>query len=139
MSDHGIYLGLFGTDLRDRYPEAASAGYLPDEWSDTMCYNPLLMVKDFGATGFTTDDRFMTNADTPSLAFDGLITEPANPFTGVPVTAAAKEEPEQHVIESDWRIVLNNGNTFSDPLRITLRNRNIFDPENWSFGEEKGR
>ena len=55
-----------------------------------------------------------------------------NPFTGKPVTTGAKQDPEQHVVESDWHIVLNCGNTFSNPLRITLRNQDIFRPENWS-------
>ena len=132
VSDHGCYLGLFGTDLTARDPQAAGAGYIPEEWSDTMCYNPLLMVKDFGTAGFTTDNSFMTNADTPSLAFEGVVDSPVNPFTGKPVTTGAKQDPEQHVVESDWHIVLNCGNTFSNPLRITLRNQDIFRPENWS-------
>ena len=134
VSDHGCYLGLFGLDLRERNPEAASLGYNPDEWSDTMCYNPLLMAKDFGASGFRTDHTFMTNADTPFLAFDGLIEDPVNPFTGRPMTQDAKQEPEQHVIESDWHVVLNNGAGFSNPLRISLKGQDIFKAENWSVG-----
>ena len=68
VSDHGCYLGLFGTDLKKKYGSLSAAGYKTDEWTDTMCYNPLLLVKDFGASGFHTDYRFMTNAETPSLA-----------------------------------------------------------------------
>ncbi|MBP5727396.1 MAG: hypothetical protein J6Y48_10025, partial [Clostridia bacterium] len=99
---------------------------------DTEAYYPLLMVKDFGATGFTTDTAFMTNAETPGLAFEGTIDYPVNPFTGKAVTREAENLTECHIVESDWHIVTNCGNTFTDPLRITFRNKDIFDPENWS-------
>ena len=133
VSDHGCYLGLFGNDLREKYPELATSGaYSPEQWTDTMCYNPLLMVKDFGASGFTTDNRFMTNADTPALAFDSLIDNPVNPFTGNPVNGEGKNAPEQHVLESEWAISTNNGNFFSDPVWITFRGDNVFDIGNWS-------
>ena len=45
-------------------------------------YFPLLLVKDFGSTEFTISDEFMTNADVPTLATQGLIENPTNPFTG---------------------------------------------------------
>ena len=46
-------------------------------------YNPLLMVKDFNATGaIIFDEEFMTTADTPVLAIEGLDVSPINPFTG---------------------------------------------------------
>jgi hypothetical protein len=51
-------------------------------------YNVLLMVKDFNAEGrLTQSDDFMTNADTPLLALDGLIGNPENPFTKLPLRA----------------------------------------------------
>ena len=58
---------------------------------DVMSYHPVLLVKVFNSKGFHMDDRFMTNADTPILALDGLIDAPVNPFTGKPITNAAKE------------------------------------------------
>ncbi|MDR2490313.1 MAG: hypothetical protein LBD20_02810, partial [Spirochaetaceae bacterium] len=46
-------------------------------------YTALLLVKDFDAAGgLTTNDAFMTNADTPLLALSGLINDPVNPWTG---------------------------------------------------------
>jgi YidC/Oxa1 family membrane protein insertase len=46
-------------------------------------YNPILLVKDFNAAGdIKTDMTFMTNADSPLLAIEGLLEEPKNPFTG---------------------------------------------------------
>lgn len=54
-------------------------------------FNPLLLVKDFGATGFTVSDQIMTNAQTPFLAFDGLISNPVNPSTGNPLVSRLSE------------------------------------------------
>ena len=132
VSDHGCYLRLFGTNLGEKYENAASAGYNTEEWTDTTCYNPLLMVKDFGATGFTTDETFMTNAETPGLAFEGTVGNPVNPFTGNPVAREAADMEEHHLIESDWHIVTNCGNFYSSPIRITFRGRDVFDPDGWS-------
>ena len=136
VSDHGCYLGLTGVDLSERITDKGLLSrYLSEEWTDTTCFNPLLLVKDFGATGFTTDKTFMTNAETPGLAFDRTVEHPVNPYTGNPVTREAGKDGEHHIVESDWHIVTNCGNSFSDPLRITFRGTDVFDPENWSVEE----
>ena len=99
---------------------------------DVMSYNPLLLVKDFGSKGFHVDDRFMTNADTPVLALDGLIDTPVNPFTGIPITDAAKGAEEFHVFYTDisdpWD---NNGNTFLPDRWYALKGQNVFDVSAW--------
>ena len=137
VSDHGCYLGLFGTNLAENNPGLRDVpGYAKEQWSDTMCYNPLLMVKDFGARGFTMDTSFMTNADTPSIAFAQAAENPVNPFTGKAVTTEAKESGKQRIVESAWDIMTNNGNFFSDPLWITFRRDDVFDPGNWFVQEE---
>ncbi len=38
-----------------------------DYLKENNVYYPLLMVKDFRSTEFTTSDEFMTNADVPTL------------------------------------------------------------------------
>ena len=53
-----------------------------DEDTCFSFYFPLLMVKDFGSKEFVVSDEFMTNADVPSIALDGVIEQPMNPFTG---------------------------------------------------------
>ena len=137
VSDHGCYLGLTGVNLADRVTDSRTlARYLPDEWTDTTCYNPLLMVKDFGAKGFTTDHTFMTNAETPGLAFEGTVEDPANPFTGNAVTREAGRLREHHIVESDWHIATNCGAVFTDPLRIIFRGSDVFDPACWSVEEQ---
>ncbi len=136
VSDHACYLGLSGITLgegRTDWPEVW--GSSPEQWTDTTCYNPLLMVKDFGATGFTVDNAFMTNADTPTLAFDQVVPEPMNPFTGREITAEMKNAEEQHLIESSWDMTTNNGLFFSDPVRIVFRGRDIFNPAGWILPE----
>ncbi len=71
-----------------------------EEGKSAVCteyYYPLLMVKDFGATGFTTCEDFMTNADVPVLATDGLIEDPVNPFTGRPISSDEKYAHDQYI------------------------------------------
>ena len=136
VSDHGCYLGLTGVNLGEKITnESTLSRYQAEEWTDTTCYNPLLMVKDFGSSGFTTDMTFMTNAETPGLAFENTVTDPVNPFTGNRITREAQSLPEHHVVESDWHIVTNCGNTYSDPLRITFRGDDVFNADNWSVVE----
>ena len=100
---------------------------------DVMSYNPLLMVKDFDSRDFHVDSRFMTNADTPVLALDGLVDEPVNPFTGNPVSDAAKAAEEHHIFYTDisdpWD---NDGNTFLPDRWYALKGQDIFDLSAWS-------
>ena len=79
--------------------------------------NPLLMVKDFDAKGFTTDDKLMTNADVPALAMDGLIKNMTNPYTGN-------------------KIEVGNKNEYSiSAIKAKVKN-NIFDINNWEMLEQ---
>ena len=134
VADHGYHLGLFGFDLSQNYSELPKNwGRYETFWTDTMCYNPLLMVKDYNATGFRTDDTFMTNADTLSIAAEGAIENPINPFTDKPITMEAKQADEMHIVMSDWHTELNNGNVYMVPMHITLRNHDIFNEGNWTI------
>ena len=56
-------------------------------------FNPVLMVKDFGANGkLRTDSSFMTEADVPALAFSETIKNPVNPYTGKEIRLLSKAE-----------------------------------------------
>lgn len=104
-----------------------------EEELDIMQYNPLLMVKDFGSTDFKTDGRFMTNADTPVLAMEGLIADPVNPFTGKPISSEAKNGAELHILAStDPNATDNHGNTFQPDPWFAVHD-DIFDLDNWSY------
>jgi len=95
-------------------------------------YNCLMMVKDFGSKGFTTSEDFMTNADTPTLAFEDLLEHPVNPFTGNPVNSDPKEEKELHIIgNGNIDVLTNNGYRFQDTQWYGLKNQNALDKNNW--------
>ena len=94
---------------------------------------PLLMVKDFGSTEFTTSDEFMTNADVPTLATSDLISNPANPFTGKAINSADKSAHDQYIIVSDDSDTgTNNGNTFL-PANWYKVHDSIWNRENWEL------
>lgn len=120
VSDHGRDLAQF-------------EGWGVDEYLDLQMINPLFMVKDFGARGFTVSDEFMTNADTPALALEGVVEDPVNPFTGTPVTMDEKYAHPQEVTASrNYDTAENRGNTFdtSDAPWYTVHD-DIFDLDNW--------
>ncbi len=117
VADHGYFLGQFDDMFLDDV--------------DLMPFNPLLMVKDFNSKEFTTDHRFMTNADVPTLATDGLIDGPVNPFTGKAINSDAKMESKQYIILSrEWDTSINNGNTFMESDWVSVHD-DIFDIRNW--------
>lgn len=63
-------------------------------------YYPLLMVKDFNSKEFKTSTEFMTNADTPTIAFKDLINNPVNPFTGKLIDNSEKTAHAQYIYMS---------------------------------------
>ena len=126
VADHGKNLGcldsmLFGTEY----------------YEDAMWYNPLLLVKDFYSTESSVNTTFMTNADTPNLAFQNLILSPTNPATGTMVDDHAKYDDVVHVLfTEDFEVRDNNGNTFLPGKWYALKNQNVLDAKNWSFISE---
>ena len=118
-SDHGRNLEQFDDMMLN-----------PD--MDIEFVNPLLMVKDFNATGFKTDDQFMTNADVPTLATENIINNPVNPFTGNPIDSSRKAG-EQHILYSGvFNVAVNNGYTFVPDQWYSVKD-NIFDFDNWEY------
>ena len=93
-------------------------------------FNPLLMVKDFNAKGkMETDMTFMTNADVPFMATEGIIKDPKNPFTGNTINPKIKNDPQLILIErtekkSDYEIDINSKNSY-------YVHTDIFNPNNW--------
>ena len=93
------------------------------------------MVKDFNSNKkFSVSNTFMTNADTPSLAFQGLIANPVNPFTGKAINSDAKKEKEHHIFQTDaWQVSKNNGNKFLPGKWFALYGDNLFDMDSWEY------
>ena len=123
VSDHGKELYQFWS----LYPPEGEKDYK----LDLEVYCPLLMVKDFGSTEFTTSTEFMTNADVPTLATAGLIENPTNPFTGNPINSDEKTAHPQYLIASDqWDVNGNNGYTFKPGRWIEIKD-DIWERDNW--------
>lgn len=73
---------------------------IPDDKGEVFnCFgfNCALMVKDFNDKDFKVSNEFMTNADVPTIAIDGIIDDPINPFTGNPVDNSAKTTEEMQL------------------------------------------
>lgn len=124
VADHGRKLKLFDDMV------------FYDGELDALFYNPLLLVKDFNAEGEPkTDNSFMTNADTPTLATEGLIDNPVNPFTGKAINSDAKEGKQYILVSKQWNIDKNNGNTFLPDPWVSVHD-NIFEEKNWTLNEK---
>ena len=99
-------------------------------------YFPLLMVKDFNSTGFYFSHDFMTNADVPTLAVNNVISDPTNPFTGVPINNSEKTAHEQYVFLScQWNTDINNGNVFEAAYWYAVKD-DIWNQNNWRYINE---
>lgn len=108
-----------------------------DLLKDVELYYPLLLVKDFNSTEFSVSDDFMTNADVPVIAVDGIIENPINPFTGKAITNTEKYAHDQYIIMSlETSIYTNNGNTFL-PARWARVRDDIWNKDNWEFYDEE--
>ena len=123
VSDHGFGLANF-PDLMEYGLEAP----IDAEW-----FTPLLMVKDFGSHGsLKTSEEFMTNADTPLLAAQGVIDNPTNPFTGKKLTFDAKQGEQKIFYSGEWNVSKNNGNTFKPGMWYSVK-EDIWKKENWKY------
>ncbi len=123
-ADHGFGLAQFS------YLECPQIGF------DAESANPVLLVKDYNSKceGFTVDNTFMTNADVPSIAMSGIIDNPINPFTSVPVNDDRKFSGPIAVIGESYNI---------DPDTDTVLDRedipwysvhdDIFNADNWDL------
>lgn len=103
---------------------------------DVEHVNPLLLVKDFGSSGFHTSNEFMTLADIPTIATKDVIMNPVNPFTNNPINSKRKDSPIQITFSANWSTDENNGNTFdTSDSHIYSVHDNIFDASNWKLVE----
>ena len=118
VADHGRDLGQFNVMCNNE---------------DMEFFMPLLMVKDFGSSGFTVSEEFMTNGDTPSLAASGLINDPLNPFTGKPLDSNTKTGPQQVLLSNKIDVDENNGYRFLPGSWFAFEGEDPHDPANWTY------
>lgn len=122
VSDHGRDLFLVPGEASDMH--------------DITFYQPMLLVKDFDTHGFTISEEFMTNADVPTLAVEGLIENPVNPFTGNPINSDAKLGGKQYVTQSKvYNIAENSGYQFVEAGWAAV-STDVRDINNWEFFDE---
>ena len=104
-----------------------------ERYFDTTAFNCLFMVKDFNADTFTVDNKFMTNADTPYTAMEGIVDNKINPFTGNEIRETAPEEKGRELMYThNWQIDDNQGNTFLPDRWFSVYD-NIFNEDNWEY------
>ena len=128
VADHGRHLYHFDELVFDD---------VEGDPEDVELYYPLLLVKDFNSTEFSVSEEFMTNADVPVLATDGLIENPINPFTGKEITNEEKYLHDQYIIiSSDAFVDTNNGNTFLAARWAKVKD-NLWNRDNWEFYDEE--
>ena len=123
VSDHGAPFCLFGDN---------GVG----DGLNVCNFNCLMMVKDFGATGFNVCDDFIMNADTPAIAVSGIIDEPVNPFTGAPIVSELDNAQSFRYFSSEvHNVTQNNGNTFvpGDWYSYDPSVGDIYDLSGWSY------
>lgn len=127
-ADHGFELSQFSYMLME------------DPHIDVESVNPVLLVKDFNPdfTGVRTDDTFMCNADVPSLAMEGIIKDPVNPFTGNPVNSDRKKEGPLFVVTTKLDLRPEEDKVYRvDPGDWYSVHDDIFVQDNWkSLSEE---
>lgn len=102
-------------------------------------YNPVLLVKDFGATGFNINEEVITNADVPYIAVNGLIDNPVNPFTGNPIIPLSQFEGVICAYDSwDVNVVTDTGSDgdayrFVDGYWFCFDGTNVLDRSSWNM------
>ena len=101
-------------------------------------FHPLLMVKDFNASGgLKKDMTFMTNGDVPSLALSGIIENPVNPFTkkAVPLDTTGIKKDGVLITSSDVHQAWLYKNLHTYPIRKDqwwkVKN-DVFKASSWS-------
>jgi len=126
VSDHGhnMNAGIFDTELA-----------IPNERREA--YNPVLLFKDFNNTGqLRTDMSFMTNADVPVLALDG-VADTINPFTGKSLLENPKSQGLYITTNHLWEPHKHSKKTFNiKNNQWIFVHDNIFDPDNWEKAEK---
>ncbi|MBR4807187.1 MAG: hypothetical protein IKZ65_01705, partial [Lachnospiraceae bacterium] len=135
LKEEGVYDNTRIIIVADHgYPMAQFEDMLLSNGLDVERFNPLLMVKDFNAHGFKTDDSFMTNADVPTLAMEGVIDNPVNPNTGNPVNMDAKKDDQYITTSGKWSTTINHGYKFdtTDGYWYAVKPGSIFDVKNWT-------
>jgi YidC/Oxa1 family membrane protein insertase len=111
-----------------------------DMFEDTgmESYNPLLMVKPFNSRGsLNISDKFMTNADVPSLAAADM-DKPVNPYLGTPLGDAAKKLPLRVARAVSFQPRRHGPYTYKLNGTREFTGSDIFHASSWDNWQESG-
>ena len=106
-------------------------------WFGTIGYNPVLLYKDFNKKGdLQISDKFMTNADTPYLAMNGLIKNMVNPYNGKKISNQYKNRKTLYpaYITSPWEPIYHIDEyryETLDRIFLSFKGKDVFDAEAW--------
>jgi hypothetical protein len=96
-------------------------------------YNPILLVKDFGAQGeLKTNMSFMTTADVPIIALNGIIPNPQNPFTGKVLESEKDNGVNIYLGGSAYTRDYSGWEALDKTSTFYHVKDNIFDIKNWT-------
>jgi hypothetical protein len=134
LKEHGVYdntkIIIVSDHGRDLYQFDE---LILEDREDALQFACVLMVKDFGATGYTQSEEFMTNGDVPTIAFEGLIENPVNPFTGKEINSDAKtEEAPEVLLSRAYNIHRNNGKQYQAGKWYAV-NGQLYDKTQWDY------
>lgn len=122
-ADHGQPLGQFDNLVLDDGMDAEQLAIL-------------LMCKDFNSNQYNVSFDLMTNADCPTMAMEGLIENPINPFSGKPVDDKIKAEQGIYICPRP-----EDGEYYFDTSgqQWYSVSGNIFNKDNWKKIEDPTR
>ena len=132
MRENGVYDNTRIIIVSDHGCSTDRFGYTTSNGLKVARHNPVLLVKDFDAHGFTVDDTFMTNADTPTLALKGIIDHPVNPFTGNEINDDMKKKGNLLITTSDSRTDNPDSTVYHTNGEWYSVHDDIWKDENWT-------
>ena len=136
LQSEGVYDNtriIMVSDHGDRVASPTYDGFIHNGRPYTP-YQALLLVKDFNEQGpIKWDNTFMTNADAPLLAVQGVIDEPINPFTGNNLFDMRDKEAVNVYMLNHRNTGRNVGGQFNfDLSRSYSVKDDIFEESNWT-------
>lgn len=122
VSDHGraMYDPFF---KNQKIPGARKKGHPTD-------FDNLLLVKDFNSKGpLKFESEFMSSADVPALALDGII-EGINPYTGNKIEVPENKFP-YYVYDIQWRVVKQEKYKYKIHEGYVIEKDDVANPAKW--------
>lgn len=131
-SDHGK---TYNQNVENKYYfEYETSHFVP-----VANFNPVLLYKDFNSHGeLVVNNAFMTNADTPILAMDGIINNPINPYLDRIISDVDKniKEIDLYSNSKGWDAKNYLDDFIFTNYRFSCHTIDIFDKDNWYTKKE---